>query len=302
MVSNSTKTTPLERAAGILTMCYDADWQKAIAMRLTLKARSPQLPVAVVAPPSLRARIEPHFDIFIEEKPGIKGFRHKLFLDQYSPFERTFFLDADMFVMRDLSKLIEEWAGSGFAARGRTRTGGFSSFGLDRKRIMDRLGKQEFYCVGGAGHYYFEKPACLPIFERAREVLNDYASWAPGARVADEDIFGIVMTERDHAPVRSKQIVGFIKAAKPETLDFDPVAGRCSYTDLEGDPLQPYLMHFPRNMTPWTYHRMMRRICSRFGGPTGIPWLRLGAKEFVHYSVWWGLKEKVHLLRGNITK
>lgn len=302
MVTDSSQPTLQKSDCGVLTMCYDADWQKAIAMRFTLKARCPHLPVAVVAPLSLRPRIEPYFDFFIEEKPGIRGFRHKLYLDEYSPFERTFFLDADMFVMRDLRELMEEWAGSGFAVRGRPRTGGISSFGLDRKRIMDRLGKQEFYCVGGAGHYYFEKPACAPIFERAREVLNDYASWAPGARVADEDIFGIVMTERGHAPIRSKQIVGFVNAAKPETLDFDPLQGRCSYTDLDGDDLQPYLMHFPRNMTPWTYHKMMRRICLTFDGPAGIPWRRLGAKEFLNHAVWWGLKERVRGIKGLIRK
>jgi len=258
-------------------MCHSADWHKAIGLSLSLRRRCPGLPIAAVASPALQERLKPYFDFVVNERPDVRGFAHKLYLEEYSPFTKTLFVDADMLVMRDLRLLMEQWSGCGFTARGRLLDGGVSNFNLDRRAILDRLGKDRFSCVDGAGHYYFERPACYAVFSRAREILSDYGRWAPGARVADEDLIGIVMTERDIPPFAcKKQVVGFIKAIRGRPIEFDVLKGRCSYTDLAGDHVEPFLLHFPANMSPITYHGMLQVLSRTGGGPADVNWRLLG--------------------------
>lgn len=282
--------------SGILTMCYEADWHKAVGLSLCLRARSTKLPTAVVAPETLRAKLEPYFNHFIPERTDLRGFMHKVYLDEYSPFTKTLFLDADMLVFRDPQELFDRWAGNAYMARGRSVKEGKSSFGLDRARILERLNKESFACIDGAGHAYFEKPACHAIFDRAREVLQDYSSWAPTAAVADEDILGIVMTELDIYPEEDKQVVGFPKAILKTIAPMDPVRGNCEYIDLDGDHLNPLIMHFPRNMSPVMYHYYLSKIAKSDNLGKNIHWRIKGYKEWIQYSFFWGLKKQVRQL------
>lgn len=287
------------RGAGILTMCHASDWHKAIGLALSVRARCPGLPIAVVRPPSLHGRLSPYFDVYIDEIPGLRGFSHKLHLDQYSPFEKTLFLDADMLAMRDLRLLMAHWSGCDFTARGRLLDGGISNFGLDRRVVLCRLGKPRFSCVDGAGHYYFESPNCNAVFSRAREILGEYSRWAPGARVADEDLLGIVMTERGIHPFAcGKQVVGFVKAMRGRAIGVDLLKGRCSYVDLAGDHVEPFLLHFAYNMSPIFYHNLLRKFSDAHDGPADVNWRLIGLKEFAHYTMWWGAKARVRRLLG----
>lgn len=283
---------------GILTMCHQSDWHKAIGLVFSIKASSTALPVAIVAPEILRDKLEPYFDHFIPERPDLSGFRHKVYLDEYTPFKCTLFLDADMLVFRDPQELMDRWAGHAYMVRGHPETNGMSSFGLDRGKILDRLNKDAFACIDGAGHAYFENPAAHKIFHRAREILQDYENWAPNARVADEDIIGIVLTELDIIPERNKQIVGFPKAIKRTTKKMNAVTGDCEYIDLEGDSLAPLIMHFPRNMAPMRYHKQLSLLNKKFQGPKDIPWLKLGTQEWLHYSFYWSIKRRLKALLG----
>lgn len=279
--------------SGILTMCYEADWHKAIGLSLCLRARSTKLPTAVVAPETLRAKLEPYFDNFIPERTDLRGFMHKVYLDEYSPFTKTLFLDADMLVFRDPQELFDRWAGNAYMARGRSVKEGKSSFGLDRARILERLNKKSFACIDGAGHAYFEKPACHVVFNRAREVLQEYSSWAPSAAVADEDILGIVMTELDIHPELNKQVVGFPKAILKTIAPMDPVRGTCEYIDLDGDHLNPLIMHFPRDMSPLLYHKHLALLSTQFQGPKGVIFRYIGWKEWGRHTVLHGIKRKL---------
>lgn len=275
---------------GVLTMCYKADWHKAVGLSLCLRTRATKLPTAVVAPESLRGKLEPYFDHFVSERADLRGFMHKVYLDEYSPFTKTLFIDADTLVFRDPQELFDRWAGHAYMARGRSVKEGKSSFGLDRSRILKRLNKENFACIDGAGHAYFEKPDCHAVFDRAREILQEYSSWAPGAAIADEDILGIVMTEFDIYPEKNKQVVGFPKAILKTIHPMDPVKGRCEYIDSDGDRLKPLIMHFPRNMSPIWYHRMLSNIAKQYNCQKKIQWISLGLNEWIQYSLLWNIK------------
>lgn len=281
---------------GILTMCYEADWHKAIGLSLCLRARKSDHPTAVVAPVTLRSKLEPYFDHFIPERNDLKGFSHKIYLDEYSPFQKTLFIDADMLVFRDPQELFERWDGQPYMARGRPETSTTSSFGLSRGEILKMLNKDVFACIDGAGHAYFEQPNCKSIFSRSRDILANYNKWAPGARVADEDILGIVMTEANISPDQDKNIVGFPKAVKKYINVLDAAASSCEYIDLNGDHLSPILMHFPRDMTPLMYHLQLRKLDKHCHSKTGIPWIRLGMTEWARSVAVYAVKKRLKKL------
>lgn len=277
---------------GILTMCYEADWRKAVGLALSLKARSCSLPTAVVAPAELEHKLSKYFDYFIPEKSDLSGFMHKLFLDEYSPFTKTLFIDADILALRDPIEIFEKWAGMQYMTRGRTTESGMSHFGLDRASVLRRTDKPQFVVLDSAGHAYFEKPACIPVFERAREIASNYDQWAPDAKIADEDVMGIVMTDMDITPVSDKNIVGYPVAVKQTIKKLDARLGQWEYIDWDGDTLSPLFIHFFNNMSPlchyWQIFRLAKPHSIQFA-----PWLAKGFRDFAHYQAWWGLKKSI---------
>ncbi len=279
-------------------MCYEADWRKAIGLALSLKARGCSLPTAVVAPALLESKLSKHFDCFIPEKTELSGFMHKLYLDEYSPFTKTLFIDADILALRDPTELFEKWAGMKYMTRGGTTESGTSHFGLDRASVLRKINKTKFVVLDSAGHAYFEKPACIPVFERAREIVSDYDTWAPNAKIADEDVMGIVMTDMDIQPVSDKNIVGYPVAVKQTKRKLDANLGQWEYIDWKGTTLSPLFIHFFNNMSPLYHYWEIYRLCKFYNiGHTG--WLAHGFRDHVHYEVWWKLKKTAKNLISN---
>lgn len=281
---------------GVLTLATPSDAHKALAMACSCRLRSPELPLAVAAAPEILEKLGGVFDHLIPERTDLRGFEHKLHLDEYSPFERTLFIDADMLVMGDPLPLMERWRGRSYMARGHYVSGGRSSFGLERKEIQQMLGSVRMVKIDGAGHAYFEKPACLPIFQRAREIRADYDRIAPAARLADEDVMAIVMTELGLPPIDDDQVVGFPESARRATLKLDAMAGECTYIDVRGERITPTLLHFARNQCPLLYHHQMRRLASVSKDLPAMPWRRLAWRDWWHVEVEWRARRYVRFL------
>ena len=85
---------------GFLTLATPRDYLKAIGLALSLRVSNPNVPIAVACSPTLRDRIGRYFDYVIDEKPELRGFVHKVHIDDYSPFQETMFFDADVLVFK----------------------------------------------------------------------------------------------------------------------------------------------------------------------------------------------------------
>ncbi len=286
--------------SGILTMCYEADWHKAIGLAMSLRMVKSELPVAVCCPPSLRSKVENHFDFYIPQRGDLSGFVHKLHLDEYSPFQRTLFIDADILIFRDPQELFDHWEGQPYMARGELLRESTSSFGLRRGDILAKMNKEHFSCIGGAGHAYFEKPACQPIFDRARQILLEYDQWAPGANIADEDIFGIVMTEREIFPDQRNDITAYSKIAAKNSLVVNVENGVCNFINSSGQKIHPLMLHFHTRANPIQYHAELTRLAKLYD-VRGVNWRTLGLSEWAHYQLWWGIKSKIRSILNKMT-
>jgi len=283
---------------GVITLAIPKDYKKAIALALTLKEHSPDLPISIVCSEALRSDVKSFFDQVIIERSDLKGFEHKLYLDEYSPYKRTFFFDADILIIKDIMPIFKKWSGSAYAVRGTLVVEGVSSFGLNRKYVLDLVKKEQFSVIDGAGHAYFEKPACTMIFDEGRKVLSDYAKYK-AARFADEDAMGIAMTLLDIAPKQDKDFLGSPWCAINNSFKINTNNATCTYKDLLLGDVSPYFVHFPSLVYPFTYGREMINIFKRHDIRISGIW-RLALKEFIILNVMWPLGRCYRKVRGVI--
>ncbi|HUX90606.1 MAG TPA: hypothetical protein VMV48_07950 [Gallionellaceae bacterium] len=256
---------------GILTLATPNDYLKAIGLALSLKVSNPGVSLAVACHPVLRPLLTPYFDFVIDERPDIRGFAHKVYLDQYTPFDRTLFLDSDVLVFKPVAPFIKEWGDDGipYVATGRYVTGGSNAFGFDRDALLQRMGWKRLVCIDGAGHAFFCKPACKAVFDRAREITANYKEIAGNAQYADEDVMNIVMTEFNLVvPSRYPFFSRHLSAVRG-SWDMDASIGKCCGALAEtGLPFEPCIMHFAENEAPFAYTLQLLKLFSKFGLPT----------------------------------
>src|SRR6266568_541264 len=103
---------------GILTLATRSDYQQAIGLALSARVSNPGVPLAVACSPEVGPLLSPYFDKVVFEDPAVRGFAHKLNLDRYSPFEKTFFFDSDVLLFRPLHEVLNQWAGKSYTACG----------------------------------------------------------------------------------------------------------------------------------------------------------------------------------------
>ena len=155
---------------GILTLATPNDYRKAIGLALSVRVSNPGVQIAVACSPRVGKLVAPYFDIIVDENRSLRGFEHKVHLDEYTPFETTFFFDSDILIFRPLQEIVDSWGDQPYLACGIYTTDGFSSFGQDKVKVLKKLGKEKLVTIDGAGHALFRTPQSKEIFDLAREV------------------------------------------------------------------------------------------------------------------------------------
>jgi hypothetical protein len=214
-------------------------------------------------------------------------FLHKVHLDRYSPFDETFFFDADVLVFRPLHELVESWSSQPYTACGTYVSSGTSAFGLNRDKVLRKIGRSELVCIDGAGHAYFKKPNCSTLFELARDIARDYENYAGRIRFADEDAMDIAMTILELEPMPPGDFWSRYCTGESGSVKMDASQGVCTLRDaVSGQLVRPHMMHFAANEAPLVYYGQLRRLFAKFGVPTtGLA--AMTAKDFYLREIRW---------------
>lgn len=254
---------------GFLTMATPNDYSKAIGLALSLRVSNPNIPIAVACSAKVAPLVDKYFDYVIEEKAGLRGFVHKIYMDEYTPFKETVFFDSDVLVFKPVKPYVHSWGPNSYYACGKYRADGQSSFGLETKRVLFFTGKKMMVDISGAGHAFFRMPEAKKVFVRAREVNADYKNIAGDVTFADEDVINIVMTELDMAPAPYQDFFGRPLAAKFGTLKMDAGKGSCSFVYKDNNiTMQPCMLHFAANEAPFIYTWQLFKLFKQFSIPT----------------------------------
>lgn len=254
---------------GILTLATRNDYLKAIGFALSVRVSNPGLLIAVACSANIIELVKPYFDVTVAENPAYRGFEHKIHLDEYSPFDTTFFFDSDILIFRPLDDIVAAWGSQPYVACGYYTTNGFSSFGQDRAKVLKKIGKERLVNIDGAGHALFRKPESQKIFELAREIWANYRKYAGDIRFADEDIMNIAMTILDYTPAPHGEFFSRYLSAKKGTIDMDASVARCRFEAVVYDRIQePHMMHFANNEAPFAHYRQLKLLYNKFGVDT----------------------------------
>ena len=283
---------------GVLTLATPNDFQKAIGLALSVRVSNPGVPIAVACSPKVRPLLQQHFDHVIDEDPTLRGFVHKVHLDRYSPFDETFFFDSDVLVFRPLNEILDSWRVQPYGACGVYVTGGFSTFNLDRTRVLKKIGKERLVMIDGAGHAYFRKPDCKAVFDLARQITADFKEWAGDIRYADEDVVDIAMTLLGLEPYPHGEFCSRYLSAKKGTLEMDASKGICTFIEVStGQRHRPHMMHFAANEAPFAYSSQLKRLFKAFGVDTkGL--MQTAIEDFYTSEIKWPLKTAIKRLVG----
>lgn len=278
---------------GVLTLATPNDYKKAIGLALSVRVSNPGIPIAVACSKKVAALVAPYFDHVVDEDPTLRGFVHKVHLDKYSPFDVTFFFDSDVLVFKDLAPIVQEWSKQPYTAIGNWMTDGFSSFGLDRAKVLRKINKPEMSVIDGAGHALFIKPQCQEVFDLARQVTREHKEYCGDIPYADEDVMDIVMTMLDLAPAPGHGFFSRYLSVTPGTLTMDASQGICEFVAKHsGELYQPCMMHFASNEAPFPYAIQLIRLFKKFGVPTdGL--LKTALDDWWTMEVWWPAKARV---------
>jgi len=283
---------------GILTLATPGDYRKAIGLALSLRVSNPEVQIAVACSPRTAALVSPYFDIVVDENPKLKGFEHKVHLDEYTPFDTTFFFDSDILIFRPLQDMVDSWGDQPYMACGIYTSDGFSSFGQDRTQVLKKIGRDRLVTIDGAGHALFRTPECSEIFTLAREITAGYKEYGGDARYADEDVMNIAMTILDYKPTPHGDFFSRHLSAKKGTIDMDASQGKCRFDAVVYNRMQePHIMHFACNEAPFEHYRQLKLLFDKFGVDTsGL--LKIAIGDFYTNEINWPLRKFVKRLIG----
>jgi len=284
---------------GVLTLATPNDYLKAIGLALSMRVSNPDVPTAIACSPKLRPLVEPYFDHVIDEKPHLRGFVHKVYLDHYSPFDETMFFDSDVLVFKPLAPYIDSWGPGPYHACGGYNADGVSPFGLDRKAVLAKIGKRELVVIDGAGHAHFRKPDCARVFDLAREITADYESYAGDIKYADEDVIDIALTMLELPPAPYDDFFARYLSAVPGTMEMDAAAGKCRFIAANsGQPFEPCMVHFAANEGPVAYAWQLYKLFRKFGVPTG-GLVGLAAGDIFETKIKWRASNALAAMRAS---
>jgi hypothetical protein len=271
---------------GVLTLAFGKpmflDLAKALARSLRL--HDPEVPRAVVTD-SRDPELLSLFDIRIDHHPEYgSDVGQKLYLDLYSPFDETLFIDSDCLVIRKLDPFWTAFQDRDFGACGRRilRAGEKDEF-VDVDRVLEHFGLDGLPKFNGGIYYFKKNPAASRVFETARGLIDraDELGFRTfrGGGLSDEALYSVAMALHG-IPLTDMAPGGMWTGLNAtSSLVIDTVRGVCSFAKA-GEPVTPDIMHFTSMTDSFPYLRECRKL-EKLDTAEGKPSSHLPAAELM---------------------
>jgi hypothetical protein len=236
---------------GIITLGYGdrrfVEQAKSLAHSLQLHA--PHLPRTLVTDSS-DPEVLRQFTNVISYRPEYgSGVRQKMFLDRYSPYEETLFIDSDCLVLGNLEAFWSAFSGQSFGVPGFRflRQGSTDPF-FDVDYVLDSLHLSAIPKFNGGTYYFTRSLEASKFFETARNLLDNWRTLRLGEfrrnGPADETLYSVAMAIHSIAPTWMRAGGMWTPCGYKGPLHLDALRGTCSF-EKEGMKLTPEIVHFP---------------------------------------------------------
>ena len=243
-----TETQPQSR--GILTIAFGRPKYIEMAKSLarSLMWHTPSVPRAVVTDSS-DPELHDLFTYRIDYRPEYgTNVRQKMYIDRYSPFEKTLFVDSDSLATRGLNSFWSAFQSVPFGVCGaRLLRAGEVDEHLDVDFVMERFGLAGLPKFNGGTYYFNRSREATALFTTARDLLNRSADLKfgdfRGDGPNDESLYSVAMaihgltgTDMGDGGMRT-----LINSTSPLIVDIP--RGICTFVK-RGRVLTPDIIHF----------------------------------------------------------
>src|SRR5690554_6784826 len=232
---------------GILTLAYGAkryvNMAKVLARSLMLYNND--IPRALVTD-STDPELAKLYDLLIPLKPAYgSGVRQKLYLDHYSPFEKTLFIDSDCIVVRPIGELWSFFSEVPFGVAGTEIREG--KWYMDVRSVLDRFGLEVMPKFNGGVYYFDRSETAKSVFETARNLADQYKQIGidtfRGDGPNDESVYALSLGLHNIASVRDNGYYLHVPRPIQGPLVIDVYKGVCIFNKM-GYQFSPAIVHF----------------------------------------------------------
>jgi hypothetical protein len=236
---------------GVLTLAYGHERfvEQARSLAHSLQMHAPHLPRTLVTD-SADSEIRRQFTEIIPYRPEYgSGVRQKLFLDLYSPYEQTLFIDSDCLALGNLESFWSAFAGQRFGVPGyKYLQKGSTDPYLDVDHVLESLHLTSLPKFNGGAYYFSRSPEVTEFFATARGILENWRTLrlcefrrdGPG----DESVYSVAMAVHHISPTSMGSGGMWTPVGYKGPLLLDALSGTCSF-EKEGMKLSPEVIHFP---------------------------------------------------------
>lgn len=246
--------------SGVLVIAYGR--QKYINMAgnlaISLRLKNPGLPIALVTDDTQNSKLKSLYDIIIPVDPNLgKGLIQKLYMIDYSPFQRTMFIDSDCLVVGKLDFLFNALAGRNIAVVGNTLTEG-EWLGINISAFIQKY-QLPYLIPFNGGMYYFEKTdTAKQIFQMARELSHKYDDlgfMAHNEGRNEEPLMSYAMAKYHEKPYVDEQKSSmYTPIGIRGSLHIDILTGYCSFIKYT-QKVAPTIVHFPGSFSDSFFYK-----------------------------------------------
>jgi len=258
---------------GVITLAYGPSRfvEQARSLAHSLHLHAPHLSRTLVTDSQDPAVLK-LFNKVIAYRPEFgSGVRQKVYLDHYSPYEETLFIDSDCLVLGNLDSFWAAFAGQSFGVPGyRYLTRGEQDPYLDVDHALNTLNVLKLPKFNGGTYYFTRSAQTTDFFNSARNFLDNFSSLRLSEfrrnGPADEAIYSLAMAVHDISLTSMGPGGMWTPCGYKGSLRLDALAGTCSFLK-EGRMLSPEVVHFPGEYAyAYVYARERARLRTRVEG------------------------------------
>jgi hypothetical protein len=245
------------------------------------------------------------YDIFIPYDNNYgSGLRQKLYLDKYSPFDETLFIDADCLVVKPLQQMLAICNKHSFVVfGGQINTG---EWYMDVAAMCRHFKLPSIPLFNGGTYYFNNKAVAEDIYDKARNLADDYEALGfkkMNGSINEEPLVAVAMALNNVDAVDDKGIGMRTPIGINGPLNIDTFKQEC-YFDKEGEIVSPAILHFAGSYSIAFHYRretarlkLIRQLS--FVSPSLVSFL-VGLYYNIGYSAWVFCKRMVKIIiRGN---
>ncbi|NJR57506.1 MAG: hypothetical protein HC769_00780 [Cyanobacteria bacterium CRU_2_1] len=224
--------------------------EMAKALGRSLALHSPDIPRAIVTDRQDDKELAALFDQFIPFKPEYgSNLRQKIHLDQYSPYQRTLFIDSDCIVVRDLHFVFERFEGRNFGVVGgkyHLKPGDKDPY-FNVDYILQHFKLEKLPKFNGGIYYFDDSDVARSVFNTAQEISQDFEqlgfSEFRGDGPNEEPILATAMELHQQTMLQDHGEIMRTPVGLRGPLDIDVLEGRCAFKKGT-QVVSPAIIHF----------------------------------------------------------